>query len=212
MMGAEQEAWLARGMAESSVAGVGWQVLLQQVIMAPTRLPKIDSTWFSPSVENGEKQQRELAFVGRLSDADVPFGLDRWDGYPAARDRLLFAACEAEADLIVLSGDSHNAWAYDLSHRGAPAGVEFAVQGVSSLGLEKRFGGDPTHIAREFLQANPGLAWCDTSRRGYMDVEFTRGAATSTWHFLSSRSERSTRILATKALSVHRGSNLIARE
>ncbi|WP_375291303.1 alkaline phosphatase D family protein [Qipengyuania sp.] len=211
MMGAEQEAWLARGMAESSAVGVGWQVLLQQVIMAPTRLPKIDSTWFPPGVEISEEQQRELALGHRLSDAGVPFGLDRWDGYPAARDRLLSAASEAEADLVVLSGDSHNAWASDLSHRGAPAGVEFAVQGVSSLGLERRFGGNPTHIAREFQSANPGLAWCDTSQRGYMDVEFTSRAATSTWHFLPSRSERSTRILGKTALSVQRGSNLIAR-
>jgi alkaline phosphatase D len=62
---------------------------------------------------------------------------------------------------------------------------------VSSLGVEKRFGGDPGPIAA----ANPGLTWCNTSRRGHLVVDLMPDAATGEWLFLPSRDERSTRLL-----------------
>ena len=205
MMGPEQEAWLADGLHQSVGDQTRWQVLLQQVIMAPTRLPAITPAWFAPGTELTIEEQRELAAANLLSSAGVPFGLDRWDGYPAARDRLLASAKRAEADLIVLSGDSHNAWAYELAHEHRPVGVEFAVQGVSSLGLEKRFGGDPQVIAGDFLAQNDNLRWCETSQRGYMQLDLAHGSATSTWHFLPSRNERSIELLASHSVTVEHG-------
>ena len=47
--------------------------------------------------------------------AGLPLNMDSWDGYPAARDRLLAAAQRADANLVTRSGDSHNAWAFDLT-------------------------------------------------------------------------------------------------
>ena len=207
MMGQQQESWLADGLMASASDGTRWQILLQQVIMAPTRLPGIDASWFAAGVELSPAQQRELAIANGLSQLGVPMGLDRWDGYPAARDRLLAAASAAQANLVVLSGDSHNAWAYDLTHQGRPVGVEFAVQGVSSLGVEKRFGGDPQGIAQDFVTANPGLRWCDTSRRGYMDLDLAPDAATCTWRFLPSRAQRSTELLGRQTIVATRGAN-----
>ena len=45
----------------------------------------------------------------------LPLNFDNWGGYPAARARFLKSAQSMGADLIVISGDSHNAWAYDLA-------------------------------------------------------------------------------------------------
>ena len=148
--------------------------------------------------------------VGKLSDLGMPFGLDRWDGYPAARDRLLGASRAAEANLVVLSGDSHNAWAYDLDHQGRAAGIELAVQSVSSLGLEKRFDGDPAVIARDFVETNSHLKWCDTSRRGYLTLDLGVNQVTGNWHFLPSRDTRGPELLDVVSKTSAWGANRLA--
>ena len=209
MMGMAQERWLADGLAASTAAGTPWQVLAQQVVMGRTRLPETAAAWFAPGTTLDADAQEDLANGVGLAKAGVPLGLDRWDGYPAARARLLGAAQAARANLVTLSGDSHNAWAYDLPHDGGPAGVEFAAQAVSSLGLEKRFNGDPARIAADFVSTNEDLRWCDTNRRGYMVVDLTPAAARCEWLFLPSLATRSTALLGSAAFAVAKGANRI---
>jgi alkaline phosphatase D len=145
-----------------------------------------------------------------LTDAGIPMGLDRWDGYPAARAPLLAGAAKARANLVVLSGDSHNAWAYELAHDGRPIGIEFAGHSVSSLGVQKRFGGSAKTIAYDFVAANPGLKWCDTTRRGYMVTDLTRDTAGNDWVFLPSVDVQSTAVLDTVRMVPERSSNRLS--
>lgn len=210
MMGAAQERWLADGLARATPA-TRWQILLQQVIMAPTRLPPVSPAWFAPGATLDARAQAELGAATKLAQLGLPLGLDRWDGYPAARARLLAAAARADADLVVLSGDSHNAWAYDLRHEGAPIGVELAGHSVSSLGLERRFGGDPAVVAQGFVAANEGLRWCETSRRGYMTVDVARERVTADWLFLPSRDNAAPILLDSHRMVVERGSRRLVR-
>lgn len=206
LMGMAQERWLLDGLAASAESGTRWQLLGQQVVMGTTYLPQTAASWLGPAIARSSQQQRGIDIAVALSRAGLPFGLDRWDGYPAARQRLLRGALAAGANLVTLSGDSHNGWAYELSVDGAPAGVEFAGQAVSSLGLEKRFEGNPAHIAADFIATNPGLKWCDTSRRGYMIVEFARDHARAEWVFLPSRDRRSVEVLGSASLVSEHGS------
>ena len=210
-MGGTQEEWLSDGLGASVARGTRWQVLAQQVVMGPTLLPKSAPRWFAPSTQLTPETQRELEQGVGLAAGGIPFGLDRWDGYPAARARLLAAAQRSRANLVTLSGDSHNAWAYDLVQDGLPAGVEFAGPAVSSLGIEKRFTGDPDRIASDFLSTNPDLKWCDTSRRGYMVVELTRDAARCDWLFLPSLGVRSTALLGSASFATEKGANALQR-
>jgi alkaline phosphatase D len=210
MMGARQEKWLADALAASTAQGTRWQLIAQQVIMAPSLLPPVRSSWYAPGVATTSREQAELSTALEFTKAGVPTGLDRWDGYPAARARLFDSVVRANANLIVLSGDSHNAWAFDLKHDRNPVGVEFAGQSVSSLGLEKRFGGDPQQIARDFRNTNPGLKWCDTSRRGYMVVDLTPTAASGEHLFLQSREARSTVILDQHRINVDHGARVLS--
>ena len=92
--------------------------------------------------------------------------MDSWDGYPAARDRFYQSALAADANVVVLSGDSHNAWAFDLDRGGTRVGVEMAGQGVTSPGAEAYLGWvKPDELARTTVARNPQLKWCDTARR-----------------------------------------------
>ena len=210
LMGFEQEQWLADGMARSTAAGTKWQILAQQVIMGTTLMPQDYSAWFKPGEGPDKAKKAQLDLAVRLARLGIPTSMDRWDGYPAARSRVLTAAQDAGADLIVLSGDSHNAWAFDLDNAGRPAGVEFAGHSVSSLGMDKRYFGEPAAIARSYMDSNPPLKWCDTSRRGYMVVDVRPDAVTNEWLFLHSRHQRSLEVLDSHRMQVRRGSHRLA--
>lgn len=205
IMGAEQEQWLADGLTASTTSGRKWQILAQQVIMGRSRMPEDFSAFFGPEDQVSAKKLEEMKVAARLSAIDVPYHMDRWEGYPAARQRLLQTSQDANADLVVLSGDSHNAWAFNLEHDGRPVGVELAVQGVSSLGMDKRFHGDPIVIAERFVDASSDLVWCDTSQRGYMVMDVQADHISNEWLFIPSRIARTVEVSGTHRMQVARG-------
>jgi alkaline phosphatase D len=206
ILGAEQEAWLQSGFRRSVRDGKRWQLLAQQVIMGSSRLAPEIADMLTPQAS---EQVRRIVTAGvAASRAGLPFGLDMWDGYPAARERLLRGALDADANLVVLSGDSHNAWAFDLDVGGTPAGVDMAVQSVTSPGAEAYLPWiSPADMARVTVAANPQLKWADTSRRGYLTVELTPERATGEWLFLDTIRTRSTAIGGRHRMGVSRGAN-----
>ena len=209
LLGREQEAWLEAGIRASAGAGKTWQVLAQQVIMGSVKQPPqvaAIAASLPPSL-------RRVVEVGAAAaQAGLPMSMDMWDGYPAARARLLRAVQAADANLVVLAGDSHNAWAFDLDHDGRPAGVEFAGQSVTSPGFEGYLRQVPPPVVANLLVgANPQLKWAETSRRGYLTLELTPARATGEFLFLGTIRERSHAIAERKALSVmHGAKRLIA--
>jgi alkaline phosphatase D len=110
----------------------------------------------------------------------------------------------------MLSGDSHNAWAYGLIEDGRPAGVEFAGHSVTSNGMEGDMGADPNVVARGFMAANPELKWADTSQRGYMMIEVTPDRVTGEWLFLRTIKSRTTDLAGSHRMSVARGRKAFA--
>jgi alkaline phosphatase D len=206
LMGAEQEAWLARALHESVARGARWQVLAQQAVMGNAALAPEAAGWLGANASAEERGQiTAIIDAGRVG---LPFNLDNWDGYPAARARLLRAALDAQANLVVLSGDSHNAWAFDLDLDGAAAGIEIAGQSVTSPGYESDLpGATPAELARMAVARNPQLKWADLSRRGYATITLTPDRATGEWLFLDTIRRRSTRIAARHAMSAAHGAN-----
>ena len=133
--------------------------------------------------------------------------MDSWGGYNPARMRFYKAAQAAKANLVVVSGDSHNAWANNLSLAGKPVGVEFAGQGVTSPGFESVLGIPPKKAAADLVASNPGLKWCDLSQRGYLTVTLTPDAARSDWVFMDTVREKTLATAPGQAATVTRGSN-----
>ena len=204
MMGSTQESWLAHQMK----ANPGWQMVGMGTILGRTVMPKDALDWLRPTVS--EKKVASYRNDVRAAAQGLPMWMDRWDGYPAARSRLLRAAQTADADLVMLSGDSHNAWAYALAEDGRPAGVEFAGQSVTSGGMEGDMGADPMVVARGFVAANPGLKWADTSQRGYMMLEISPERVTGEWLFLRTIKARTTELAGSHRMSVERGRRTFA--
>lgn len=202
MLGTTQESWLAHAM-KANKRSAPWQLVGMGTILGRTVMPAQAVDWLKPDASAGTIAGFRNSV--RAAKAGVPMWMDRWDGYPAARARLLKAAQAADADLVMLSGDSHNAWAYGLEQDGKPAGVEFAGQAVTSNGMENSCGADPRIIAQGFVAANPELKWADTSRRGYMMIEVTPQRVTGEWQFLRTIATRSIELSGTHRMQVALG-------
>jgi alkaline phosphatase D len=143
MLGAEQERWLREGIA--AVPG-RWNVIAQQTLMARAFLPV-----------GGEPLYRT----------------DAWDGYPAARRRLLSAITEAGArSCIVLAGDAHTCMVSDLrlnfARRREPVvATELSGPSITSPGR-------PQSRTDTIVRANPHILFADSVHRGYMVLDLTR--------------------------------------
>ena len=204
LMGAEQEAWLASSLKASTRAGKPWQVLAQQIIMGQTGFGQDVVAGMGQQVDT-VMRQRILA-ASRAQQSGVPYAMDMWSGYPAARERLYQSALAADANLLVLAGDSHNAWAFDHSHGKERVGVEMAGQSVTSPGFEYYLRWiKPDALARDVMAASPTLKWCDTSQRGYLALELTPKSATGEWRFLQTVRQKGTALAGTKRMTVLAG-------
>ena len=200
MMDPQQEQWLADGLASSVSASTRWQILVQQVIVGATQFPKANDAWIKGGLT--PELRAELAKREMLTAAGMPYSLDKWDGYPAARKRLYDSARQARANLVTLTGDSHNAWAFDLGDEAGAVGVEFAGQSVSSYGFERRFNGDAARLAADFMAANPNLKWMDTSQRGYFTLDIRPDRIDTEFVFVPAIGGRNAAETGRKRLSV----------
>ncbi len=189
LLGGEQTAWLQTQLARSPAL---WQVLGQQVLMGRMNvpLPLLLGTPVSVYAAAAAKAQAGLPLspqeLALLSQPSLPYNLDAWDGYAAARETVLGFAKALDRNLVVLSGDTHNAWASDLADAsGQAVGVEFATPSVTSPGFETIFPGEqPLAFAGALQQLIGPLVYIDTSRRGYMVVTATRSEMQAQWVYV----------------------------
>lgn len=219
LLGTEQMQWL-QGQLMASTAR--WQVLGQQVLMGRMEFPvsvlaALNTSDLSPAAQAaGQKavtdyltakatpaNQRTPAQAGLMNTTLNPklgYNLDAWDGYIAARETLLMTAYQLQKRLVVLAGDTHNAWHSDLTLMGLanPAlagtkvGEEFATSSVSSPGLENYLVTlSPPQIKTIFEGVVDDLNWMDASQRGFLKMSFTATEAKGEWFFVNTISNRS---------------------
>ena len=207
MMGSQQENWLAHAMRDSVKTGQRWQVVGFGTILGQTMMPADAASWIAP---NASERSKYYVLNGiAAAKVGLPFNYDNWGGYPAARARFLKGAQGLGANLIVISGDSHNGWAYDLGQDGKPAGVEFAGHSVSSPGYESSTGANPKTVAATLVAANPELKWCDTSRRGYMAMTLTPERVSNDWVMVDTIKAKSLAASVGHSTTVTRGRNVM---
>lgn len=207
MMGSTQEAWLDAALRQSVRSGRRWQVVAFGTIMGEQRTPLGAMDWIRADVP------RARDYVGAgvaATRAGLPSNLDNWGGYPAARARFLKGAQAAGAELVVIAGDSHNAWAFDLAQDGRPAGVEFAGHAVTSAGLESGLGVAPAVAERAMVAASREMKWCDLSHRGYMALTIAPDRVTNEWVFVDTVRQRSRNARVGHSATVLRGRRVMS--
>ena len=183
MMGPRQEQWLAGELDRSVKAGETWQVIGNQVVMARVLAPNLRAKMgdqafgamlagLTPQVADIVKKSSAIAAL------DVPLGLDTWDGYPAARERLYDLFKAARANPVVVSGDSHSFWANELWDEGRlnRVAAEFGTTGITSPGFADILGAD-VPIAAALSERNPEVKWSDSAAKGFVLLTLTRESA-----------------------------------
>jgi alkaline phosphatase D len=144
MLGAAQERWLEEGLAASRTA---WNLIAQQTLMAP---------------------------AGRRGKEGAAYWTDGWDGYPAARERLLGAiAARRPANPVVISGDVHACYLADLHARpddpDSPVlATEFCGTSISSQGPSER-------TVQAIRESNAHIRYANCVDRGYAVLDIARG-------------------------------------
>jgi len=191
LMGAEQTAWLQSQMNKSSAT---WQVLGQQVLMARMMLPApmVLGTvgypaYFAIAAKVKAGQALSATEQQQLDAAKVPYNLDAWDGYQAARESVLNMSKALNKNLVVLAGDTHNAWASDLADvNGQAVGVEFGVPAVTSPGFETYFPTiAPATVAAGMEQLIGPLQYAETISRGFVVLTVTPTETRADYRYVS---------------------------
>ncbi|WP_367110453.1 alkaline phosphatase [uncultured Psychrobacter sp.] len=198
LLGLRQSNWLVNQMQQSKAT---WQMLGQQILMGRMNIP-------APVILNladprlGLSIDAYLALVNKaqtnpqaltaeeqaiLAQPAIPYNTDAWDGYGAARELVLTAAKSLNKNLVVLAGDTHNAWANNLTTAdGEPVGVEFATSSVSSPGFEEYLPEvPPATLQAVLIQLIDGLEYMNPNQRGYMAITVTPESCQSEWIFVS---------------------------
>jgi alkaline phosphatase D len=140
LLGAQQEAWLERGMQRSTAAFdiVGQQSIMAQMRMTTPRAPE-------PQAAEG-------------------FWNDSWDGYPAARRRAL-AAWGAKKNVLSLGGDVHATYISDLQadfdDPSSPVlATEIVGTSISSPSWSQA-------VTERVMRNNPHMKFGKSDQRGY---------------------------------------------
>ena len=148
MLGAAQEAWLGEGLRSEA----RWNLIAQQVFVMPVNRSFAD---------------------GRFQ----PGGADTWNGYPAARRRLVQAITDAGlSNVVIATGDAHiHAVGLvplrDEEPDGPAAATEFLATSISSGGD----GAPETEGTRAMLAGSPNIRLVN-AQRGYQLFDVTPDA------------------------------------
>lgn len=153
LLGQDQEAWLMEGFASSAAK---WNILAQQTFMA-------------------QSSQVPIA-----KEDDGRFWNDGWDGYPAARRRLLDGLVQHKvANPVVISGDVHTFYAADIkADFFKEASADNPVVATEFCGTSVTSSSRPQSRTDQYVAQNPHIKYGRSDRRGYVMMELKPSAAT----------------------------------
>lgn len=181
LLGQAQAGWLAKVLERSVQSETPWQVLGNQVVMARVAGPDLERELgpeqYAATIKRlPTKWQKQVTALVAGYRAGLPFNFDSWDGYPAARERLYATFRQAGSRPLVLSGDSHAAWANDLyDESGKMVAAEIGATAITSPSYGALLPGFGELLAK----VNPEVAFCDQDNKGYAMVTLTPTEATA---------------------------------
>jgi alkaline phosphatase D len=165
LLGEAQQRWMFDQLRSSQRAGHTWRIIGQQVMFS------------------------RLALPGR--PVVLP---DTWDGYQAARDRILDDLSSDKIDNVaILSGDIHSSWGFDVprnawdGYDAASGKGSMAVEIVSPAISSPPLFSDPILRAGEpgLRSSLPHLKFLDGENNGYVLLDLTRDRLQTDWYFVA---------------------------
>lgn len=198
LLGQAQRDWLKAGLKASVADGVRWQVFGNQVVMARVAGPNLKALYGEDQISGMLKmlQPNVAGVIGPMIDLfsqndALPLNLDAWDGYPAERERLYAMIREAGARAVVLSGDSHQAWANELHDAaGERVAVEMGVTAISSPTVWFDHLLPNFSLAKVLAKQNAEVLAASTDRNGFVRLTLTPDTMTGEWMSVSTITAR----------------------
>ena len=174
MLGAAQERWLAEGLAGSQRH---WKLIAQATQISPSGLE-------TP--------------LGRTTYTDA------WDGYPAARERLLRGMTDAGVqDVVTLGGDVHMNVAADLRVRPGDAASPVVASEIVTTSVSSRGLGDA--LIERMRAANTDLRHVRADQRGYTWLEVTPQGVQATFRTTPYPAQREAKLDTQARFAIERG-------
>jgi len=152
----------------------------------------------------GERTPEQQDLLDPTKNPMFGYNLDAWDGYPIERELLLTSVYNqllgTGRELVVLAGDTHNAWHADITTGGylpgglaadTKIGTMLATSSVSSPGFEEYLAGVSADlVASIFTGIINDLKWMDASQRGFLMLTVTSAEIKADWVFVTSVFEK----------------------
>jgi alkaline phosphatase D len=144
LLGADQEHWFAEGVTGSPAR---WNTIVQQTAFVP--------------------------YGREHGDDDRVVWTDGWDGYPAARQRLIDALGKGRTpNPVIIGGDVHATVVGDV-HRD-PSDLRTPVVASEFCGTSITSEGNAQAELDARRGVNPHVKYANSDRRGYLRLDFTR--------------------------------------
>lgn len=175
LLGEAQEKWLYDALAQSPTR---WNLIAQDVLMA---------------------QLRE-----RMKDGEIQYWVDDWNGYPAARQRLISHLHTARVtNPVVLTGDIHSFWANDLKLDFDDA--KSPVVATEIVGTSVSSHPPPYDLFVKFLADNPHVRYFESRKRGYTMLDIDAKTITARFRALADVTDPATEVATLKSFVVEDG-------
>lgn len=183
LLGDAQETWLREELASSTRAHTPWQVIGNQVLMASVTAPDLSAspTQLAAALERLRPGVTQLL---KLTRFPLPLSTDGWEGYPQARARVLDAMRAAGGNTLVITGDSHTAWANELNDAQGRVGVELGTTSITSPSDANFFTPFGVDFAGGLRARNPHVKFVD-HERGFLLLTLTPEQATAEFFTVS---------------------------
>jgi alkaline phosphatase D len=198
LLGETQEQWLSSELAGSAQGGTTWQVLGNQVLVAPLTAPDLSAT--PPALAQAlERLSPGVTQLLKLTRFPLPLNVDAWDGYPAVRARLLQSIRAASGNALILTGDTHIAWANEIADEQGRVAVEFGTTSVTSPSEAAYFSPFGVDFAAGVRARNPHIKYTDPEHHGFLLLTLSKQQALAEFFAVStilSKTYETTRVAA----------------
>ncbi|HEX6422803.1 MAG TPA: alkaline phosphatase D family protein [Acidimicrobiales bacterium] len=174
MLGDDQEVWLQDALAGSEAH---WNVVAQQTVVSKLALP--------------------------VGTAEV-LNLDKWDGYPAARRRLVDMLREVD-NPVVVTGDLHASCVAVITDDPDDPASDPLVPEIVGTAISSPFPGGVAGLAGAAAEVTPNVLYADADRRGYVVCEVTPGALTASFRYVATTAAREAEVSTGARWSVAAG-------
>jgi alkaline phosphatase D len=117
--------------------------------------------------------------MAKLTLFGVPINTDAWDGYPSTRQGLYdHIIANSIKNFVVITGDIHTSWAFDLKSGSDKVGIEMVTPSVTSPG-------SPVNVGAALTIENPHLKYVELTKKGFIILDVNAEKIQGDWYFVN---------------------------